>query len=250
MDVTPRKRASIIALRKHTGLSIRNISEKLAIPKSTVGDITKRAKDIGEPRTLRRGRCGRKLKTTPQDVKVMIRNSVKYLKKTGKDLQRDLALAGVNVASSTVRRRLLQVGRTARRPLPKQLLIKAMKKKRLSWARNQAEWTKGDWRKVISHFEVHGHKSAVVRRSKVEAIRPEHIQQTPKHPPKKMFWGSFTAKGPGRLIIIEGMMNSDKYQATFRSHLLPVLERDFADGDCIFQQDLAPCHTKKNAHIL
>ena len=45
-----------------------------------------------------------------------------------------------------------------------------------------------------------------------------------------MFWGSFTTKGPGRLIILEGMMNIDKYKATLQSHLLPVLERDFADG--------------------
>ena len=65
MDVTPRKRASIIALKKHTGLSIRNIFKKLAIPKSTVGDIIKKAKDTGESRTLRHGRCGRKRKTTP-----------------------------------------------------------------------------------------------------------------------------------------------------------------------------------------
>ena len=102
------------------------------------------------------------------------------------------------------------MGRTARRPLRKQLLTKARKKKCLCWARNHAGWTKGDWRKVIFsdelHFEMHGHKSAVVRQSKGEAIRPEHIQQTPKHPPK-MFWDSFTAKGPGRLVIIEGMMN-------------------------------------------
>ena len=129
MDVTPRKRTSIIALRKHTGLSIRNISEKLAIPKSTVGDIVERAKDTGEPRTLRHGRCGRKRKTTLQDVKIMIRNSVKNPKKTSKYLQRDLAFAGVNVASSTVRRRLLEVGRTAKRPLRKQLSTKALKKK-------------------------------------------------------------------------------------------------------------------------
>ena len=74
----------------------------------------------------------------------MIRNSVKNSKKTSKVLQRDLALAGVNVASFTVRRRLLEVARTARRPLRKQLLSKAMKKKRLSWARNHAGWTKGD----------------------------------------------------------------------------------------------------------
>ena len=89
MYVTPRKRASIIALRKHTGLSIRNIFEKLAIPKSTVGDIIKRAKDTGEPQTLQHGK---KRKTTLQDVKVMI-NSVKNSKKTSKDLQRDLALS-------------------------------------------------------------------------------------------------------------------------------------------------------------
>ena len=66
-----------------------------------------------------------------------------------------------------------------------------------------------------------------------------------------MFRGSFTAKSPRRLIIIKGMMNSDKYKATLQSHLLPVLERDFADGDCVFQQDLAPYHTsKKNAQFL
>ena len=90
IDVTLRKRASIIALRKHTGLSIRNISEKLANPMLTVGDIIKRAENTGEPRTLRHGRCGRKRKTTPQDVKVMIRNSVKNPKKTSRDFQRDL----------------------------------------------------------------------------------------------------------------------------------------------------------------
>ena len=66
MDVTPRKCVSIIALRKHTGLSKRNISKKLAIPKLIVGDIIKRAKDTGEPRTLQHKRCGRKSKTTPQ----------------------------------------------------------------------------------------------------------------------------------------------------------------------------------------
>ena len=89
-----------------------------------------------------------------------------------------------------------------------------MKTKRLQWARKYAEWTVDDWRKVIfsdeAHFEVHGYRSVVVRRSKGEPLQPGHIQQAPKHPPKKMFWGSFTSKGPGRLIKVEGMMNSVK----------------------------------------
>ena len=60
-----------------------------------------------------------------------------------------------------------------------------------------------------------------------------------------MFWVIFTSKGPGQLINVEGIMNSDKYKAILQTHLLPVLQRGFPDGDGIFQQDLAPCHTSK-----
>jgi len=58
-----------------------------------------------------------------------------------------------------------------------------------------------------------------------------------------MFWGTFTVKGPGRLIPVDGMMNSDKYKEILTKHLLPVIKNDFPDGNAIFQQDLAPCHT-------
>ena len=33
-------------------------------------------------------------------------------------------------------------------------------------------------------------------------------------------------------------MNNDKYEATLQSHSLLALERDFPDGNGIFQQDL------------
>ena len=201
------------------------------------------------PGALRKGRCGRKRKTTFYDDKVIIRNSVKDPKKNSKDLQRDTASAGVSISSSTIRWRLLAVGRTARKPVRQQLLTAAMKTKRLQWARKYAEWMVDDWRKVIfsdeAHFEVHGYRSVVVRKSKGEPLQPGHIQQAPKHPPKQMFWDSFTSKGPGRLIKVEGMMNSDRYKAILQTHLLPVLHRDFPDGDGIFQQDRAPCHTSK-----
>ena len=50
-------------------------------------------------------------------------------------LQQDLASAGVMVDSSTVRRRLLAIGRKARRPLKKQFLTTKMKEKRFIWAK-------------------------------------------------------------------------------------------------------------------
>jgi len=164
MDVTPRKRASVVALTKHTSLSIRQIATKLNLTKSTVGRIAKRAKDTGDCSTLRHGKCGRKRKTTPHDDKIIVRNSLKDPKKTSKDLQRDLASAGVHVASSTVRKRLLEVNRPARRPVKKQLITNNMKKKRLQWAREHKDWTKDNFRNVIysdeSHFEVHGYRSS------------------------------------------------------------------------------------------
>ena len=249
MDITPKKRASIIALKEHAGLSIRQISQEMKVAKSTVGDILKRKQDTGESSTLRQGRCGRKRKTTPRDDTVIIRESIKNPKKTSADLQRDLSTSGVNISSSTVRRRLLEVGRFARKPLKKQLLTSVMKRKRLQWARRYSQWTADDWKKEVfsdeSHFEVHGYRSKFVRRSKGEPLRPGIIQQAPKHPPKKMFWGSFSAKGLGRLISVEGMMNSDRYKAILETHLLPSMTRDFPDGDGIFQQDLAPCHTSR-----
>ena len=178
---------------------------------------------------------------------MILRNSLKDPPKNSKDLQRDLAMVGVDIDSSTVRKRLVQAGRTARRPRKKQLVTDVMKKKRLVWAKNFKHWGKEQWRKVIfsdeSHFEVHGHRSQYVRRSAGEPLNSFHFQQAPKHPPKKMFWGCFTFKGTGRLCPIEGMMNSTKYQEILNTKLVPSMQQPLPDGNGIVQQDNAPCHT-------
>ena len=67
----------------------------------------------------RKGKCGRKCKTTPRTDKLLITKSVICPDKTSKDLQRGLAAGGVVIDSSTVQCRLLEVGRTARRPIKK-----------------------------------------------------------------------------------------------------------------------------------
>ena len=172
-------------------MSIRQIANKLNIAKSTVGIIVKSPEDKGNPGTRLKGRCCRKRKTTPYDDKVIIRNSVKDPKKNSEDLQRDMVSDGVNICSSTIRRRLLEIGRTTRKPVCKQLLTAAMEAKRLRWARNYAAWTVDHWSKVIfsdeAHFEVHGYRSVVIRRSKIYPLRQGHIQQAPKHPQKRCF---------------------------------------------------------------
>ena len=106
----------------------------------------------------------------------------------------------------------------------KQLLTAATKKKRMKWAKKYKNWRKEDWKKVIfsdeSHFEGHGPKFAFAQRSASEPINSRHIQQAPKYPLKKMFWGCFTFQGTGRLCPVEGMMNSTKYHEMLTSTCL------------------------------
>ena len=83
------------------------------------------------------------------------------------------------------------------------------------------------WEKVIflneTNFKICGYASWYVRRSLAEPLREAHIQQAPKHPPKKMLWGFFTVFGPGSLIPIKGMMNLDRYKDILANYLLPIL---------------------------
>ena len=86
MDITPSKRSQVAALRQHSSLSIRQIVDQLCIAKLTVGRIVKATDENGDISIHRRGRCGRKRKTTFYDDKMIIRNSVKSLWKTSKVL--------------------------------------------------------------------------------------------------------------------------------------------------------------------
>ena len=92
---------------------------------------------------------------------------------------------------------------------------------------------------------MHGRKSQYVRRSIGEPLNTFHILQAPKHPLKKMFWGCFTLNGTGRLRPSEGMMNSPKYLEILEKNMVPTTQKSFSDGNGIFQQDNAPCHTSK-----
>ena len=100
-----------------------------------------------------------------------------------------------------------------------------------------------------SHFKVHGRKSQYVRRSVGEPLNTFYILQAPKHSQKKMFWGCFTLNDTGRLCTSEGMMKSTKYQEILEKDLVSTMQKSFSDGNGIFQQDKAPCHTSKNANI-
>ena len=217
--------------------------------KSIVRRIVKAANEDGDISIYRRGRCGKKKKTTSHDDKMIIRSSVKIPWKTSKKLQSDPATSGVFVNPSIIGRRLLASGRIARKATKKQLLTIKMKKTRLYWAKKYRSWSTDYWGKVIfsveTNFEVCGYHSWYVKRSIGEPLRETHFQQAPKHSPKKMFWGFFTMFEPGSLTLIKRMMNSDKYKDILKNYLLHILSDIDSRAEIVFQQDLAPCHISK-----
>ena len=153
------------------------------------------------------------------------------------------------VDSSTVRSRLLAVGRKARRPIKKQLLTTKMKKKRFIWAKKYEDWTREQWRQVLfsaeSYFLVQGVRSQHVGISIGEPLKESHIDQAVKHSPKKMFWDRLSYYGVGPLKPVEGMMNSEKYLDVLTKKVIPEMARKLPEGSGIFQQDLASCHTSR-----
>jgi hypothetical protein len=59
-----------------------------------------------------------------------------------------------------------------------------------------------------------------------------------------MFWGAFTAAGPGPLVPITGNITAASYIELVREHLLPMIQN--TDKNFIFMQDNAPVHTARS----
>ena len=131
MDTTPRKRTKILTLHEHTTKNQCEIASIVGVNQSTVLRILKQARTTGTLSPKGKKKCGRKKKTSTRDDIRLLRESKKDPRKTSDMLKKDLLSSGVNISSSTVRRKLIECGRTARKPVRRQLLTANMKKKRL-----------------------------------------------------------------------------------------------------------------------
>ena len=171
---------------------------------------------------------------------MLLRLSIVDPRNTSSNLKRDMMDYGVYLSNSSIKKRLFEVGRIARRPKRKQLLTHKMKRRRLAWAKKYKNWTLDDWKKVLfsdeTHFVMAGKHFQYVRRSVEESVKPCHINQQVKHPAKKMFWGCFSFKGVGSLFPAQGMMKSDQYIEVIQQRVIPDCRRHFLMGMVSFSR--------------
>lgn len=270
MPISAAVKSRIVTLHEHTTTKQVDIAKLCKVSQSAVSKILKQFRLTGSLEAKSSVQRGRRRKTSNRTDRILLMKSKIDARLTSEDLRRELVNHGANVSARTVRRRLQEFHRPARRPVKRQKLTPRMKKARMEWARNHQDWTVEDWKKVSSgtvkiacfvidlnnlsfqvifsdesHFEVQSRRTQYVRRSVGEPIRLQHVEEHVKHPDKIMYWGCFSAGGVGPLVPVDGMMNGKKYVGILRKNAVPELSKRFPDKSGIFQQDLAPCHTSK-----
>jgi len=155
-----------------------------------------------------------------------------------------------------VRRRLRYSGFT-RRKIRKQIVNRA---RRVSWCRQKLTWKTDDWKSVIFSDEtqvvIGQNKNIYIWRKPHEVWRPECLGGGKCREISVMFWDCICYKGVGTLVPIDGNIDSRKYVKVLDENLWPVVCKNFAGKQFIFQDDNAPVHRllltrlwKKEHHI-
>uniref|UniRef100_A0A8C7K991 Tc1-like transposase DDE domain-containing protein n=1 Tax=Oncorhynchus kisutch TaxID=8019 RepID=A0A8C7K991_ONCKI len=67
------------------------------------------------------------------------------------------------------------------------------------------------------------------------------------HVPSSLICTKMASQGVGSLTILpkNTAMNKEWYQHILRKQLLPTIQEQFGDEQCLFQHDGAPCHKEK-----
>ncbi|CDR00205.1 unnamed protein product [Oncorhynchus mykiss] len=218
-------RAIIIALHEK-GFTGKDIAASKNAPKSTIYRIIKNFKESGSI-VVKKASGHPRMSSKRQDrllklIQLWDRGT------TSTELAQEWQQAGVSASARTVRQRLLEDGMMSRRAAkkPYDILQKSFS------LMNPLSNCLGHPEKSLSGEDKLYDQSCV--RPTVKHLETIHV------------WGCFSAKGVGSLTILpkNTAMNKEWYQHILREQLLPTIQEQFGDEQCLFHQG-APCHKAK-----
>lgn len=252
MKATTASKVNSAITMLRSGVSLREIGEKLSLGKSTIGRIRlehcpgAECSKGGRPRVLSEADkryCVRKV------TKGKVSSAVKVTKMLEEDFQ-------IKVSTETVRRALRFAGLGAIEKEEKPLLRSANVKKRLAWCKQHRDWTVDDWKRVIwtdetkiNRFNSDGRQWAWIRSG--EQLQNHHVKLTVKHGGGSiMLWSAITYAGVGWMCKIDGNMDKTLYKEILQDELEQTIDFTMEKlglrrDQVIFQQDNDPKHTSK-----
>ncbi|KAI4872969.1 hypothetical protein NFI96_023649 [Prochilodus magdalenae] len=247
-ELTKDLRLCIVAAHK-SGKGYKAISKCFQVPAATVQSIIKKYKKFRTVENLRR--CGRKPKVTPVLARRIVREVKKNPRITTKAILVNLDSAGGDISRQTVQRTLHTAGFHGRRPRRTPLLQKRHTKARLTFANAHLDKEEDFWCSVLwsdeTKIELFGHNDVcTIWRKKGEAFNPKNTIPTVKHGGGNlMFWGCFSANGPGNLIAVNGTMKKEQYIKILNNNIRQSAEKLGLGNRWTFQHNNDPKHTAK-----
>jgi Asp-tRNA(Asn)/Glu-tRNA(Gln) amidotransferase C subunit len=236
------------------GKEVQEISQELGCHYSTVY----RAKQTWlDPPKVRKPGSGRKpTVTTP----ALIRSIDTKIKRNPNRSMRKMAREG-NVSEFTVRKIVKNVLKAkSRAKLKRHLLTEKTRQTREEHCRKILSFFKnGNKLPILFSDEKIFTVDSVSNSRNDRFISTERIEDVPenvkftyrtKHPASTMMFGLVSSDGkkmPPVFIPAGVKVNTDVYIGILQKHVLPWTKREYPDGEFIWQQDGAPCHTSKRS---
>ncbi len=91
-----------------------------------------------------------------------------------------------------------------------------------------------------------GNQGPRVWRKSGEAQNPCCLKSSVKFPQSVMIWAAMSSAGVGPLCFLKSTVNAAIYQEILEHFMLPSADKLYGDADFMFQQDLAPAHTRES----
>lgn len=228
------------------GKSVKSIAKELGVSRNAIRHQKCKYEQFGS--LDRPIGSGRKRKTTAADDRMIIREVKKNRFVTGPELK---DLTGLHhVHERTIRRRISEDQEfNSYWATKKPFINDANRAKRKQWAQTFLGWTREQWHSVLwsdeSPFVLIFNKKKKVWRRHNERYNKDCTVATTKHDKKINVWGCFSAKGVGKLHLVDGILEQTQYRRILEDHMLPSAEKIFGDEGWFFQQDNDPKHTAK-----
>lgn len=223
-QLTTKERQAIVTLRGE-GYSYRVLAKKLKIPLRTVAYTIKRHRQTGS--NLDRKRARRPQYTSKAQDELIRDTSLCNRRLNAPEIKAQLnEHHGTKTSTSTVLRRLREVGLKGCVSARKPFLKVPNKRKRLVWAKERRDWCVEDWCKVLwtseSTFEICGSSRCYVHGYTGERMLPLCMASTVKYEGGSvMVWGCFAGSKVGNMHRVTGILNENGNLSILQRHAIP-----------------------------
>lgn len=251
MDTTTERAAQVVTLLQQ-GLSQREVARALHMSQSAVSRVNRRYQESGI--FHRRRGSGRRSSTSERDDRFIVHISLRNRALTSVQIQQELReTRGVDVSSSTVRRRLRAANLTPKRPAKCPKLTRAHRVARLRFAREHVDWTNEQWSSVLftdeSRVCLHGsdRRQRVYRRPGERFVECCIAENVSFGGGSCMVWAGISIDAKTDLVFIEtgrrtGGLTADRYiEEILEPYVVPYV--GFVGETFILMQDNARPHS-------